>query len=182
MLGSSTFKALAISPSLIYGFGKLALTWKMKKKQIYEVQTYVIYFMIVVLYRHVKISISFFVWVAFKFMSLIRRQESLNRLLTITLNFKGNIKYSLAWPLIKYQLFFILNVNKSFHHIATYMCVYVCERYWWCLKSMLSHSTFGKPSRKHDKNLKVDPSIVSAKTILIPKLVVIRWYFKISSD
>ena len=32
MLGSSTFKALAISPILIYGFGKLALTWKMKKE------------------------------------------------------------------------------------------------------------------------------------------------------
>ena len=60
MLGSSTFKALAISPILIYGFGKFALTWKMKKEANYEVQTYGTYFMIIVLYCHVKISISFF--------------------------------------------------------------------------------------------------------------------------
>jgi len=59
------------------------------------------------------------VWVAFEFMSLIRRQESLNQLLTITLNFKGNIN--------KIPVIFIWNVNRSFHHIATYMCV--CERY-----------------------------------------------------
>lgn len=93
----------------------------MIEKQIYDVQTCGTYFIhdysSLSSYQNIILLFLFLVWVAFEFMSLIPRQESLNKLLIITLNFKDNIN--------KIPIIFILNVNSSSYHIATYVCVCV---------------------------------------------------------